>query len=215
MKKIMMTKYGFVRTPAEDFSDDGNRFHAFKVGQRVRVTKCVSDGEAYIDGAITTGKLPYEIYSKLPHYPHLGRLNGVSVAALTDEDLQELYEDCLSYEAEYTAAEAYTKYPTKDELTLKCNRIQAKLLLEMSELETIMSKHAVEAATKFSKWEWQYLQDYLKNMVQELSRYNPEKFIPAILGTARSFTFLSNKEDVEPTYYYRYIKEMFQKHSII
>jgi len=214
MKKIMMTKYGFVRCPEEDFSDDGNRFQAYKVG-RVRVTKLVSDGEAYIDGDINDGKLPYEVYSKLPHYVFCGKLNGVPAAALTDEDLQELYESCQAYDKEYTDAENSIQYPTELELQRKCNHIQAKLIKEMNELEQLLGNYAIEAATKFAKWEWQQLQEYLKNMLQKLSQYNPDKFIPAILGTAISFTFLANKEDTEPTYYYSYIKEMFKKHSII
>ena len=214
MKKIMMTKYGFVRCPEEDFSDDGSRFQAYKVG-RVRVTKLVSDGQAYIDGDINDGKLPYEVYSKLPHYVFCGKLNGVPAAALTDEDLQELYESCQAYDKEYTDAENSIQYPTQAELTLKCNRIQAKFLKEMNELEHLMGDHAIEAAAKFSTYEWKTLQDYLKSMLQKLSQYNPDKFIPAVLGTARSFTFLANKEDTEPTYYYSYIKEMFKKHSII
>lgn len=106
-------------------------------------------------------------------------------------------------------------YPTELELMAKCMRIQNKLLLEMAELEQLMGEHVVEAATKFSKWEWERLQEHLKYMLQELSRYNPKKFIPAILGTAGSFTFLQNKEDTEPSYWYKSIKEMFQKHSII
>lgn len=214
MKKIMMTKYGFVRCPEEDFSDDSNRFTCYKVG-RVRVTKLVSDGEAYIDGNINDGKLPYEVYSKLPHYVFCGKLNGVPAAAITDEDLQELYESCQAYDKEYADAENSIQYPTELELQHKCNHIRNKLILEMTELERLMGEHAVEAATKFSKWEWQQLQEYLKNMLQKRIQNNPEKLIPAMLGTARSFTFLQSKEDTEPTYYYTYIKELFQKHSII
>lgn len=214
MKKIMMTKYGFVRCPEDDFSDDGSRFDCYRVG-RVRVTKHVSDGQAYIDGDINDGRLPYEVYSKLPHYVFCGKLNGVPAAALTDEDLQELYESCQAYDKEYTDAENSIQYPTELELRHKCNHIQAKLIKEMNELETLMGEHAIEAATKFAKWEWQQLQEYLKNMLQKLGQYNPDKFVPAILGTTRSFTFLQNKEDTEPTYWYKSIKEMFQKYSII
>jgi hypothetical protein len=214
MKKIMLTKYGFVRDAANDFSDDGSRFQAYRVG-RVRVTKLVSDGQAYIDGGIVDGKLPYEVYSKLPHYVFCGKLNGVPAACITEEDLQELYEACQAYDKEYTNAENSIEYPSAEELTEKCNRIQAKLLREMSELEQLMGDHAVEAAAKFSKWEWTNLQDYLKSMLGKLNQYNPEKYVPAILGGSYSFTFLNNKEDTEPTYYYTYIKELFQKHQII
>ena len=55
MKKIMMNKYGFVRWPEEDFSDDGNRFYCYKVGNRVRVSKLVSDGVAYISARVDRG----------------------------------------------------------------------------------------------------------------------------------------------------------------
>jgi hypothetical protein len=77
-----------------------------------------------------------------------------------------------------------------------------------------MGEHAVEAAVKFSQWEWKRLQEHLAYMLQELSRYNPEKFIPSVLGTARSFTFLKDEECTKPTYWYKSIKEMFQKYSI-
>ena len=85
MTRINLVKYGFIRDAAEDFSDDGNRFQVYKVG-RVRVTKLVSDGEAYIDGDINDCRLPYEVYSKLPHYKAIGRLNGVSLASLTEDE---------------------------------------------------------------------------------------------------------------------------------
>jgi hypothetical protein len=214
MTRINLVKYGFVRWPEEDFSDDGNRFQTYKVG-RVRVTKLVADGEAYIDGSINDGKLPFEIYSKLPHYKAIGKLNGVSVAWLTEDALQELYEDCQAYEVEYTNAENSIQYPTELELQHKCNHIQAKLIKEMSELEDLMGKHSIEAAAKLSTYEWRTLQEYLNSMLQKLSQHNPDKLIPNILGTARSFTFLQNREDTEPTYYYTYIKELFHKHSII
>lgn len=215
MKKIMMAKYGFVRTPEDDFSDDGSRFQAYRVG-RVRVTKLVSDGQAYIDGDIRDGKLPYEVYSKLPNYQAATwSYNGISVASLTDEMLQDFFRACVQYEKEYQAAEAAIEYPTEFELLAKCIRVQNKLILEMNELETLIGEKAIEAATKFSKWEWEQLQKYLTYMLQELRKYKHDTFIPGILGTAQSINFIQNRDDTEPTYWYKSIKEMFQKYSII
>lgn len=217
MKKLMMTKYGFIRFPEEDFSDDGNRFTCYRISMNSdsHISKLVADGEAYLSFHVN-GKLPYEIYSELPNYKKAAwDYNGVTLSTLTDSDLHELFNSCVAYEQEYRDAESSIVYPTAEELTLKCHRIQAKLLKEMSELESLMGEHAVEAATKFSKWEWTNLQDSLQHMLQDLNKYASEKFVPAILGSAYSFNFLSNKEDTEPTYYYRYIKEMLQKHSII
>jgi hypothetical protein len=51
-------------------------------------------------------------------------------------------------------------------------------------------------------------------MLQELTKYKPDTFIPSMLGTSASFTFLQNEEDTKPTYWYRAIKEMFDNHGI-
>jgi hypothetical protein len=216
MTRINLVKYGFIRFPEEDFSDDGNRFTCYRFSDtNSHISKLVADGQAYLSVHVS-GQLPYEVYSKLPYYKEATwEYNGISVDSLTDEMLQDFFNACVMYEKEYQAAEASIKYPTECELLAKCIRIQNKIILEMSELETLMGDHAVEAATKFSKWEWERLQECLKHMLQELSKYKPEKFIPDVLGTARSFTFLQNKDDTEPTYWYKSIKEMFQKHSII
>jgi hypothetical protein len=95
MKRILMKEYGFVRWPEEDFSDDGNRFYCFKVGERVRVSKLVAQGTVFISARIDDIRLPFEIYSKLPHYRALDKLNGVSLESLQSSDLKQLYEDCL------------------------------------------------------------------------------------------------------------------------
>jgi hypothetical protein len=216
MKKIMMTKYGFIRFPEEDFSDDGNRFTCYRFSDtNSHISKLVADGQAYLSAHVS-GQLPYEVYSKLPNYQAATwSYNGISVASLTDEMLQDFFRACVQYEKEYQAAEAAIEYPTELELQHKCLRIQSKLTREMNELETLVGEHAVEAAAKFSKWEWEQLQKGLTCMLQELSKYNPDKFVPGILGKAGSFNFLQNKEDTWPTYWYKSVKEMFQKHSII
>ena len=216
MTRINLVKYGFTRFPEEDFHDDGNNFTCYRFSNtNNHVSKLVADGQAYLSCHVE-GNLPYDIYSKLPHYKRATwDFNGVSVSSLTDALLQDFFNSCVEYEREYQAVEASIEYPSECELLAKCIRIQNKLILVMNELETLMGENAVEAATKFSKWEWQRLQEHLTYMLQELSKYNPEKFIPSVLGTARSFTFLQNKEDTESTYWYKSIKEMFQKHSII
>jgi hypothetical protein len=134
---------------------------------------------------------------------------------LTDALLQDFFNSCVEYEREYQEAEDAVQYPTECELLAKCIRVQNKLIREMNELETLLGENAIEAATKFSKWEWEQLQKYLTYMLEELSKYKPDTFIPGVLGTARSFTFLQNKEDTEPTYWFKSIKEIFDKHRIV
>jgi hypothetical protein len=216
MTRINLIKYGFTRFPEEDFSDDGNRFTCYRFSDtNSHISKLVADGQAYLSVHVS-GQLPYEVYSKLPNYQAATwSYNGISVASLTDEMLQDFFRACVQYEKEYQAAEASIEYPTESELLAKCLRLQTKLTHEMNDLKTLIGEHAVEAATKFSKWEWQKLQEYLTYMLQELNKYNPERFIPYMLRTALSIDFLQNKDDTEPTFWYKSIKKMFQKHSII
>ena len=216
MTRINLTKYGFIRFPEEDFHDDGNNFTCYRFSDTTNhISKLVSGGQAYLSVHVN-GELPYAVYSTLPHYKKATwDFNGLSVASLTDALLQDFFNACVEYEREYRAAEASIEYPTELELQHKCNRIHTKLLAEMSELESLIGEHAIEVAAKFSTWEWQRLQEHLNHMLQELCKYNPDTFIPEHLGTARSFTFIQSKADVEPTYWYVSIKEMLQKYSII
>lgn len=215
MTRLNLCKYGFIRWPEEDFSDDGNRFTCYRAGKKVRVSKLISNGLVYLSIDSGIGELPYEVYKTLPHYHDAEwKWNGVSLAGLTDEDIKEFYTACVEFEKEYEAAEAAIEYPTECELLAKCIRIQNKLFLEMNELETLLGEHAVEAAVKFSKWEWEQLQKYLAYMLQELSKYKPDTFIPSVLGKAGSINFLQNKDDTEPTYWYKSIKEVFDKYGL-
>jgi hypothetical protein len=213
MKKIMMAKYGFVRCPEEDFSDDGNRFQTYKVG-RVRVTKLVSDGEAYIDGDINDGKLPYEVYSKLPHYALCGKLNGISLAALTDEDLQELYEDCVAYGREYTDTENSVVYPTLDEIKEKAVKVTAKSLVELTKVEMLLKNYGLEAVAKFSPYEWKTVQEYTKHLLVDVQRFDPETFPQTVVGKSYSFDFVKPETHMEESYWFTYLKELFGKYCM-
>lgn len=213
MTRINLVKYGFVRDAANDFSDDGDRFQAYKVG-RVSVTKLVSDGEAYIAGDICGSKLPYEVYSKLPHYPMLGKLNGVPTAAITEDDLQELYEACQAYEIEYTNAENSIQYPTLKELQDKAVLITAKRLLELATIEDLLSKHAMEAAVKFRPYEWQLVQEYARKLLSLVKHFSPETYPQTIVGQSYSFTFVKPDFEMEDSYWFKSLKELFEKYCL-
>lgn len=100
MKRINLTKYGFIRSPEEDFSDDGFHFTCYKVG-KVRVSKTIYSGVAYISARIINNELNYDEYSILPHYKSLSALNGIPVEYISDDDLIKLYNNCIEYEKEY------------------------------------------------------------------------------------------------------------------
>lgn len=209
MKKIMMTKYGFVRWPEEDFSDDGSKFYVYRVGERVRVTKCVYKCEAFIDGEIHGTKLPYEVYSKLPHYLATGKLNGVLVENLIDQDLIDFYNACLAYEQEYNEAENNIQMPTLEEIKKQCANIQAKRTAEFITIEKLLSAKAATLALQLNEWKWKDLRRYLQSLANQVTNFNPDTYAPSILDSSRSIDFCKpDCQELKDSWYYTHLIEM-------
>lgn len=218
MKRIMMTKYGFVRSPEDDFSDDGNRFHVYRVG-RVRVTKLVSDGEAYISADICDGKLPYKVYKTLPHYKDLDILNGVSVDSITEDNLQKLYEDCQAYEVEYTAAENSIEYPTIQELTDRCKAIHAKRMTEAAIVENLINGKTFYLASVLSEYEWKRVRDFIQEIIKRTQKYDSdlkiEEEVIRMYKHSISFSFMSpTYSDLSDGYYYTELVKLLKTRGI-
>lgn len=188
MKRINMTKYGFVRWPEEDFSDDGNRFTCYKVGETVRVSKLTSGGQVYISARIDGTKLPYDVYSKLPHYKTLDELNGVSLATLTDNDLLELYYNCLDYEMEYAEAEGSIVMPTFEEIKEQCEKIRAKRIAEFEYVTKLVSDNIILLAEKLSQYDWKTLKEDL-NILRERSNFDIDTYAASLVNHSRSIDF--------------------------
>ena len=212
MNKIMMTKYGFVRWPEEDFSDDGTRFTCYKIGKRVRVSKTVCNGQAFIDARIDGTKLPYDIYCDLPHYLETGKLNGVPVVALTDNDLFDLAEACLLYEKEYEEAEASIVLPSIEDIKARCADVKAKLEREVAAVDSALAKGLVTVAVKLSSWEWKELGRYLNSLKCNLDDYDIDAITKRYFGTADSIKFCSdNCYALQPSFAFRRIEDLLAK----
>jgi hypothetical protein len=212
MKKIMMTKFGFDRWPEEDFSDDGNRFTCYKVGNRVRVSKLVSDGWVYIDGGIRTYDLPYEVYGNLPHYRAIGKLNGIKAEALTEDMLTKLFFDCMEYEREYEAALNSIVYPTENEIRQQCIKVQYKAKLELIDIEHAISGKVVHLAQSLADWEWKTIREYINSIENRIKSYDPDTVAKRMVGTANSVEFCKpNNSNLADSYYYTHIMELINK----
>ena len=216
MKKILMTKYGFVRWPEEDFSDDGNRFYCFRAGKCVRVSKLVSNGQVYLSARIDGIKLPFDIYGSLPHYKSLDDLNGVPLGFLTDADLEKFYADCLAYEQEYLEAERTTRYPTMDEITEQCKKINEQAEFELANAMNIFNAHAANAAVVLNNYEWQQIKDCLAKLVDQSREFDSEIKIERrahnLYGTSTSFNFCSpTYSGLKESYYYKSFIKLINK----
>ena len=215
MTRVILTKYGFIRFPEEDFSDDGNNFTCYRFSDtNSHVSKLVSDGQAYLSAHVN-GNLPYEVYSKLPNYQAATwSYNGISVASLTDEMLKDFFRACVQYEKEYQAAEAAVEYPTLEELTEKCHRIVGKKLLELSKLENLMAKNMRFAVLNFSDYEWKRIKDCMKSLDQEVKRFSPGTYPATIYKTSTSFQFIKPTYEMGDSYWFRSIMEVFDKYGL-
>ena len=105
MGKISLKKYGFVKTPEDDFSDDGNYFFVSEATFNncdVRSTICYNDcGQNLVFrdfriervNGIIKEKLPENIrklWRKLEKEANLGEFNGCSKSKYTKEAVEEL-----------------------------------------------------------------------------------------------------------------------------
>ena len=201
MKRVNLTKYGFIRWPEEDFHDDGNNFTGYKAGKAVRVSKLVSDGQVYLSISSEhcgNGTLPYDIYSKLPYYNEATwNYNGVSVEDLTEDDLQAFYEACISYEKAYEEAEANIKYPTLEEIANQCKKLWDKCNAEYDLARKLIAEAVLDGAVvNLSEYEWKELRANLRTLKNAAVYYNPEEHPKKIINTSSSFDF------VKPTYHH-------------
>ena len=201
MKQLRLAKYGFIRRPEEDFSDDGSRFEVYSVG-RVRVTKLVSEGIVYLSGRIERGLLNYDQYGKLPHYDQVTwKLNGkCSLDSLVDKDIEEFYYDCVKYEQEYKEVESTIHVPTDEEIASK--EAQEKEILD-EEKEFVKSIALTELFT-LNEWTQKivlkYAQQIMKRKVdKEFHRRSDMNRVAYMDHT------------IEHSFYYDEIKELLKR----
>ena len=213
MTRINLAKYGFVRWPEEDFSDDGNRFTCYRAGKAVRVSKLVADGRAYLSASSMVGDtlLPHEVSSTLPNY-HTSNwdYNGVSIDTLTDDDLKKFYEACIAFEQEYEAAVAAMVWPSREELKAKAEAIKSKRLSELNTIQGLFSNSAVELAVKLSDYYWKDLKECLVRLSQEASS-DPSLVADRLYGQGRSFDYLKSTADTTDNYWFTRAMELIEK----
>lgn len=212
MKRIDLVKYGFVRSPEDDFSDDGARFTCYRVGN-IRVSKTIYQGEAFISAQPTRYNLNYDLYSKLPHYNDLDKLNGVYIDSLVEQDLIDLYNACVAYEKEYEDAENNVVYPTIDEIKEQCLKIRAHYKEQQEEAMDLITKAANNLILNASEYELRSLRNYLGTITTRANAYDPETYPQSLYRSAYSFDFIKpTNSDLTYTWYLEQIKDIVKKY---
>ena len=159
--------------------------------------------------------LPYEVYSKLPHYSAAQwKYNGVSVDSLTEQDLVDWYNACVEFEKEYEEAESSIKYPTLEELTEQCEKLWAKCNMEYAEAQTIVGDSIITGDfLKLSEYQLKAVHRYLTWLRNAINNYNPKVHPQRLLGKSGSFGFMKPDlhELVNDSFEIRQIREIFFK----
>lgn len=215
MKKIVMTKYGFIRNEREDFSDDGNRFQGWATSpnSRLRISKHVSDGQVYLSCDMHGNKLDYTEYSKLPHYQKSGwDYNGVGIESLTDQDMIDFYNACVAYEKEYIEAESKVVFPTIAEIRNQCFILNKIRQQEIKEVEELLQKASLNLFLKgTSDYELRSIRDYYKNLTNRF--YNLDTYPQSIQHSNYGRNFVKDTNpDVQPNWYYKQLVEILEKY---
>lgn len=210
MNKINLTKFGFVRWEEEDFSDDGNRFYCYRAGRRVRVSKCTWNGQVYLSGHIDSSIIDYHVYSTLPHYNGLDRLNGVSIASLTENDLIQLYNDCIEFEKEFDEAEKKVVFPTIEELREQCIRVRENYSKQLAEAHKYIEANAVKLVLKASSWKLDTIRRYLSTLESRANGFDPATYPQSIQKSSYGINFAkpTNTELTDRWYCNQIIKEI-------
>lgn len=213
MKRINMTKYGFIRKESEDFSDDGNRFTGYTISSnsRLRVTKLVSDGRAYLSADMNGNKLDYTEYSKLPHYNCVWDYNGIDLNKLTEEDLVDFYNACVEYEKEYLEAEAKVSFPSIEDVKLQCETINAIRKAEIDEVSVLLERAAVRFLLEADRYELGRLRDYYNSLSKRF--FNVDEYPQTIQKSNYGRNFIKpTNSDLQPSFYYKELMKILNKY---
>lgn len=216
MKRINMTKYGFIRNEREDFHDDGNNFKGYATSptSRLRISKLVSDGRAYLSSDMNGCKLDYTEYSKLPHYKAATwSYNGIDMDSLTDQDLINWYNACVEYEREYIEAESKVVFPTIEEIRNQCIRINSIRKVEIQKVEELIQKVALNLFLNgTSDYELREIRRYYQTLKGRF--FDPDKYPQSIQNTNYGRNFVKETNgDLKPDWYYTHLIESLEKYQ--
>lgn len=211
VNRINLVKFGFIRTPEEDFNDDGSTFTCYKVG-RVRVSKCLYDNTVYLSGRIN-GNLPYDTYSKLNHYYTLDNWNGVPREVVTDEVLKRFYDACVAYDTEYAEAERNYSYPTEEQLRERCIARKTFYTNQLRQVEAILKEHVIDIVSQIDNktYSLKQLATYYKTIQQRAESYDLETYPKSILNTATSVNIMNDIKFIGETWYYDQIIKILEE----
>lgn len=163
---------GIVRAPELDFSDDGNRFRGYKVGE-MPITYLKDRGQVYLNirPDYLTG-LNYGEYSKLPSYPDANKYNGVDENKV---DLKDVVEIATKLYNEYQEAINNLQDVSDDDFKAVTDTYYEKAKNEFEEAKNKIESLGVEKLLNLSEYEIKNLKRYLGGLRDSIKDWSWER----------------------------------------
>ena len=211
---VKLTKYGFIRNKAEDFSDDGNRFRVYSHPQYpgIRVTHHHSEAYGYFISARMeyNNKLTYKEYSILPGYKDLDLLNGGYSEEQVLENMDTFLQAIDTFFKAYQEAANNLTSISDEQIIEEYSKVQNILKNRLSEIDELLTKeNLLNLLLNGSSWNLNNFKDYYKLAKEEINRYSPESAVKLSQTSRREFIQKTNKEPSD--YYTKQLKSLLIK----
>lgn len=166
-------KYGFVRRPEDDFSDDGNRFRGYVYKNdkgEMPLTYLKADGEVYAAIALHhLNDLSYDEYKNLPSYRDADKYNGVPEDSVDVADLAKIAERLID---EYNEAKSKLDRVSNEELKDMCDKLEKAARDDYNKTIKMLDSISIVKILSLNEYKIKRLKDYLNSA----SRYVDNRY---------------------------------------
>lgn len=209
---LRLTSFGFIRSPQDDFTDDGSTFTCYRYpgldGMRVSVCKSTwSDDSYFIAARMERGDLIYAEYSALPCYKELDMLNDGCGEEYAKQHLPELIEAMKTYHKAYKEKVASLEPVTDEEiLEIYRNKYSRYYKEKVAEIKSKIDYRVL----RLDEWSVKNLSSYFKSLEGEVARYDDAHAL-RLSQSWRRQERLNRDKPMSECFYYRECKEILAK----
>lgn len=210
-----LQKYGFIRRPEDDFSDDGSRFrgYVYKTDKgEMPVTYLKSNGQVYLSASLHhKDELSYEEYKDLPSYRDSDKYNGVPEDEVDVADFAKICDRLIS---EYSEAVIAIEAVPMSKIEELCNKLAKAALDDYNKTVKLFRTVDPMKILDISPYELKRLKEYFERAkVETENRF--ERIKDTSERNKRQFLSMANR-DIEKfkngsNYWTAAIREIIEK----
>ena len=136
---------------------------------------------------------------------------------ITEEDLQKLYEDYITYDKAYEDAYNAIEWPTETELRIKAGAYKIAWKECIIKLEEAIKFNSIALITNLSEYYFRELQRYFIQVLSNAKQFeNPQEYAERLFKQTRSLDFMKRdiRKDVDDCFYVTEIYKFIRKRMI-